>query len=126
MGKIIVDENFIVTVNKEEVQFVQCCDCGLVHEVYYDIYQNSIDMVFTRDEGRTITRRAEMKGVVVSKVKSISEQLDEDTLRHPLNPPDTEKVNCDNYSSIGEIFTNGVLKNVGPEQNADSRKKSPY
>ncbi len=126
MSELNIDENFKVTVNKQEVQYVRCCDCGLVHEVYYDIYENSIDMVFTRDEGRTIKRRAEMKTAVNRKEKSPCEELDEDRLKHPLNPPVEEKVNCDKFETLGHVMTEKVIKNVRPEQNTDSRKKSPY
>lgn len=57
----ISDEHTIVTINKNELRYVICCDCGLCHEVSYDIYKNKVDMHFVRDEARTIRARIERK-----------------------------------------------------------------
>ncbi len=116
----------IESFNIREVRFIECCDCGLVHEVYYDIYENSIDIVYSRDEGRTIKRRAEMKLDGQSKKKSPSELLAEDMLKNPLTPPSNVNFNLKNFVTLGNVMTEKVMKNVRPEQNTDSRKKSPY
>ena len=75
--------HFIVTVNGQEVQFVECCDCGLVHEVYYDIYENKIDMHFEREEGRTEKARIKRAG---DKGKLMCQLLDDAILRESLIP----------------------------------------
>ncbi len=79
----MADKHFIVTINKKELQYVGCCDCGLVHEVSYDIYENSVDMHFVRDDKRTEEKRAEKLG---SKSKLMCLLLDEAILRESLIP----------------------------------------
>ncbi len=76
------EDHFIVTVNGQEVQFVECCDCGLVHEVSYDIYENKVDMHFERKEQRTEKARIERAG---GKGKMMCKLLDEAILREPIH-----------------------------------------
>ncbi len=76
--------DYIVTVNGQEVQYVECCDCGLVHEVSYDIYENKVDMHFERNEGRTIFARSERNKNKVK--KNPCELLDEAISREKLIP----------------------------------------
>ncbi len=58
----MAENKFTVTVNGQEVQFIECCDCGLVHEVYYDIYENKIVIHFEREEERTEKARIKRAG----------------------------------------------------------------
>ncbi len=67
-------EHFIVTINEKELRYIACCDCGLVHEVSYDIFENKVDMHFVRDDKRTEEKRAEKLG---SKSKLMCLLLDE-------------------------------------------------
>lgn len=76
-------EHFIVTINEKELRYIACCDCGLVHEVSYDIFENKVDMHFERDEARTIRARIERKK---DKGKKLGELLDEARLRENLIP----------------------------------------
>ncbi len=78
----MAENHFIVTVNKEEVQFVECCDCGLVHEVSYDIYENKVEMHFEREDERTEKARIARAG---GKGKLMCKLLDEAILREPIH-----------------------------------------
>ena len=76
-------EHFIVTINEKELRYIACCDCGLVHEVSYDIFENKVDMHFVRDEARTIRARIERKK---DKGKKLGELLDEALGKEPARP----------------------------------------
>ena len=84
------EDHFIVTVNGQEVQFVECCDCGLVHEVSYDIYENKVVIHFERKEQRTEKARIRRVG---SKAKLFCKQLDEAMAREPVRPDISYKEN---------------------------------
>jgi hypothetical protein len=81
-------EHFIVTINEKELRYVGCCDCGLVHEVSYDIFENKVDMHFVRDEGRTEKARIKRAG---GKGKLFCLQLDEAIARDPVRPDNSYK-----------------------------------
>ena len=67
-----------VTIDIREVQYIECCDCGLVHEVEYEIYEDGkILMTFTRNEERTELARLGIK----MKKKTMCELLDESILK---------------------------------------------
>ena len=100
----MAEKHFIVTVNGEEVQYVECCDCGLVHEVSYDIYENKVDMHFERKDERTEKARIERAG---GKSKLYRRQLDEARARENLHPPETPAVVKSEFVSVGEILKNG-------------------
>ena len=97
-----------VTINIREIQYIECCDCGLVHEVEYEIYEDgTILMTFTRVNDRTEKARIERAG---GKGKLMCQQLDEATARENLHPENTNE-NPDAVKSevatVGEILKNG-------------------
>lgn len=98
------DEHFIVTINKKELRYIICCDCGLCHAVSYDIFENRVDMHFVRDEARTIRARIERKK---DKRKNPCEELDEARARENLHPPETPDAVKTEASSIGAILGKG-------------------
>ena len=104
MSDLKIDDNFKVTVNNEEVQYVACCDCGLVHEIYFDIYNNSIDVVYTRDEARTKAERIKRAG---GKSKLYIKELQEARARENLHPPEAPDAVKTEASSIGAILGKG-------------------
>jgi len=96
-----------VTFNIREVQFLECCDCGLVHEVSCDIYENQIIMTFTRANDQTEKARIARAG---GKSKMMCRLLDEATARENLHPENTNE-NPDavksEFATVGEILKNG-------------------
>lgn len=73
-----------VTLNIREVQYIECCDCGLVHEVSYDIYDDGkILMHFKRMDERTEKARIKRAG---GKGKMMCQLLDEAILKDMAKP----------------------------------------
>ncbi len=74
----------IESFNIREVRFIECCDCGLVHEVSYDIYEDgTVIMHFSREEERTEKVRIKRAG---GKGKLMCQLLDDARLRENLVP----------------------------------------
>ncbi len=73
-----------ITINIREIQYIECCDCGLVHEVSYEIYEDEkILMTFKRKDERTEKARIKRAG---GKGKLFSRLLDEAIVRENLQP----------------------------------------
>ena len=95
----------IESFNIREVRFIECCDCGLVHEVSYDIYEDgTVIMHFSREEERTEKARIKRAG---GKSKLYCRQLDEARARENLHPPEAPDAVKTEASSIGAILGKG-------------------
>ncbi len=95
----------IESFNIREVGSIECCDCGLVHEVSYDIYEDgTVIMHFSREEERTAKARIARAG---GKSKLYCRQLDEARARENLHPPETPDAVKTEASSIGAILGKG-------------------
>lgn len=69
----------IESFNIREVGSIECCDCGLVHEVSYDIYDDgTVIMHFSREEEKTEKARIKRAG---GKGKLMCQLLDDAILR---------------------------------------------
>jgi len=76
------ENNNSVTFNIREFQYLECCDCGLVHEVEYEIHDDGIIlMTYTRKDERTEKARIKRAG---GKGKLMCRLLDEATLKEPI------------------------------------------
>jgi len=98
----------IKSFNIREVRFIECCDCGLVHEVSYDIYDDgTVIMHFSREEERTEKARIARAG---GKGKLMCQLLEDAIARENLHPENTNE-NPDAVKSevvsVGEILKNG-------------------
>lgn len=73
-----------VTFNIREIQYIECCDCGLVHELKYEIHEDgTILMTFTRADEKTKKARIKRAG---GKGKMMCQLLDEARSREGLVP----------------------------------------
>lgn len=65
----IVDGDPVVINWKTTVFAMRCCDCGLVHDVYFKVKGSKLEITTWRDNRATAASRRHMRNVIVRKGK---------------------------------------------------------